>query len=168
MKISLTIILIVMCSILYLTGCMAAPAADTGFNEAEEGIYTCLDTETSPLPNGGVKIDMVKGADGYVMFTVTDNAGTETADYYKFTPSDSTMLRHRCVSAMGMTYNYHFDYNTMTLTSVTDADDKDVSDSLKSMGRWDSAATDTEKLAGDLLAYFETKFGMSVDDAVSK
>jgi hypothetical protein len=145
---------------------VSTPAAE--FTEGADGVYTYLDTETSPLPKGGVKIDLVKGADGYVKFTVTDDEGTETVDFYKFTPADSTMHRYRYVAAMGMKYNYYFDYAGMTLVKVTDADDEDVTESLKSVGRWDSAAAETEQHAKALMAYFETKFGMSIDDAVMK
>jgi hypothetical protein len=76
------------------------------------------------------------------------------------------MHRYRYVAAMGMKYNYYFDYDGMTLVKVTDADDKDVTESLKSVGRSDSAATETEQHVQDLMTYFETKFGMSINESI--
>ena len=151
-----------------LLGCSGSPMADAGFTEVEEDVYTYLDTQTSPLPQGGVKIDLVQGPEGYVKFTVTDDAGTETVDYYKFIPAEVTMHRYRYVAAMGMKYNYYFDYAAMTLTRVTDADDADVSEALKEVGRWDSAARETKEHAESLITYFESRFGMSIGEAVGK
>jgi len=67
---------------------------------------------------------------------------------------------------MGMKYNYYFDYAAMYLVRVTDADDKDVSEAMKQMGRWESAAAETKEHAGSLMNYFQTNFGMSIGEAV--
>ncbi len=167
MKKLMVITMIVMVGLAGLLGCGGEPLTDAGFTKVSPGVYTQLDTTGSPLPQGGLKIDLVTGAEGYVKFTVTDDAGNETADYYLFTPADGTMLRHRYVAAMGMTYNYYYSYATMTLVKVTDADGADVSDSLRQMGRWDGAATETGQLADDLTAYFQNSFGVSIAEAVS-
>jgi hypothetical protein len=155
-------------AVIGLPGCSGSPMLDAGFTEVEEGVYTCLDTQTSPLPQGGIKIDVVQGTGGYVKFTVTDDAGNETVDFYKFTPADATMHRYRYVAAMGMKYNYYFDYAAMNLTRVTDASDADVSEALKEIGRWDSAAAETKEHAESLITYFESNFGMSMAEAVSE
>ncbi len=168
MKKVLVMVLVMIFGVTGLPGCSGSPLVDAGFEEASDGVYTYLDTKTSPLPQGGVKIELMTGASGYVKFTVTDDAGNETVDYYKFIPADTTMHRYRYVAAMGMKYNYYFDYSTMELTKVTDAEDKDVSEPLKNMGRWDSAATETKEHAQSLLAYFDSSFGMSIAEAVGQ
>jgi hypothetical protein len=168
MKKLMAITMVLMVGLVCLLGCGGSPLVDTGFTEVSDGNYTRLDTAGSPLPQGGVKIDLVTGPQGSVKFTVTDDAGTETADYYLFTPTDSTMLRHRYVAAMGMTYNYYFDYAATELVRVTDADDADVTERLKSGGRWDGAASETKEHAEALLGYFETSYGMTIDEAVAQ
>ena len=168
MKKILALMLMAIFLIVGLLGCSGSPLVDAGFEQVSDGVYTYLDTATSPLPQGGVKIDLTTGTSGYVRFTVTDDAGTETVDFYKFTPTDSTMHRYRYVAAMGMRYNYYFDYSAMELTGVTDADDKDVTEALKNMGRWDSAADETRQHARSLLAYFESTFGISITEAVNR
>ena len=168
MKKIVAIALIMLLGMTVLVSCSGSPLTKAGFKKASDGTYTYLDTKTSPLGEGGVKIDVVTGAAGYVKFTVTDNSGRETVDYYKFTPAENMMLRYRYVAAMGMKYNYYFDYVAMELKKVTDADNKDVSASLKQMGRWDSAAAETKDHAQELMSYFKLKFGMSINEAVGK
>ena len=168
MKKFMVITTVILISAVCLLGCSGSPMAEAGFTEVSEGAYTLLDTATSPLPQGGVKIDLVTGPSGSVKFTVTDDDGTETVDYYQFTPADTTMHRFRYVAAMGQEYNYYFDYEAMELTRVTDADDKDVTQGLKMAGRWDSAAAETKGHAQSLMAYFASKFGMSIDEAVGQ
>lgn len=145
-----------------------SPLANAGFEEASTGAFTYLDTASSPLGEGGLKIDLTTGTSGIVNFTVTDESGTETADTYKFTPADGTLLRHRYVAAMGSEYNYYFDYSTMELTKVTDGADEDVTEALKGAGRWDSAATETKEHAEALISYFESTFGMSMSEAIAQ
>jgi hypothetical protein len=168
MKKVIVIITILLLAVAGLTGCAGSPLVDAGFTEAADGGYTLLDTENSPLPEGGVKIDLTTGPQGYVKFTVTDEKGTEMADYYQFSPAESTMLRHRYVAAMGMTYNYYFDYAAMELAKVTDAEDKDVTQGLKMAGRWDGAVAETKEHAASLLDYFKAEFGMTINEAVSQ
>lgn len=152
-----------------LTGCGGAssPLKDAGFKEAKTGEFTYLDTKNSPFPQSGLNIDVVQGASGYVKFVVTDASGKDTADYYQFSSADSTMIRHRYVSAMGSTYNYHFNYKDMSLTKVTDGKDADVTASMKQSGRWDSAASETKDHAQKLLDYFKTNYKLSIDEAVA-
>jgi hypothetical protein len=146
-----------------------SPLADAGFKEVSAGSYTYLDTDSSPFGEGGIKVDLTTGSTGSVNFVVTDQAGTEMADYYKFTPADNMLLRHRYVAAMGQEYDYHFDYSAMQLTKVIDGSSgEDVSESLKSMGRWDSSATETKEQVEKLISYFESTFGMSMAEAVNQ
>jgi len=57
----------------------------------------------------------------------------------------------------------------MQLTKVIDGSSgEDVSESLKSMGRWDSAATETKEQAEKLISYFESTFGISMAEAVNQ
>ena len=168
MKKLITITTILLIAASCLTGCNGSPLVKAGFTEVAEDSYTLLDTATSPLPQGGINIELETGPQGYVKFIVTDDTGTETVDYYKFSPADSTMHRYRYVAAMGMTYNYYFDYAVMELTKVTDAEDKDVTQGLKMAGRWDGAAAETKEHAESLLKYFETKFGMTFTEAVGQ
>jgi hypothetical protein len=154
---------------LALMGCSEAssPLKDAGFKEAKTGEFTYLDTKNSPFPQSGLNIAVVQGSNGYVKFVVTDTTGKDTADYYQFSPADSTMLRHRYVSAMGSTYNYHFNYKDMTLTKVTDGKDADVTATLKQSGRWESGATETKEHAQKLMDYFKTNYKLSIEEAVA-
>ena len=168
MKKLLTAIVILLVGVIGLSGCSGSPLSDAGFEEAGDGTYTYLDTTASPLPEGGVKVDLETGQTGSVTFTVTDTDGNDTVDYYQFTPADKMMLRHRYVAGMGMTYNYYYNYGTSELEKVTDADDEDVTESMKMSGRWDSAATETAGLSASLISYFETTFGMTMSEAVEQ
>ena len=168
MKKILVVTLAMLLGVTGLLGCSGSPLAEAGLEEVSAGTYTCIDTENSPLPDGGVKVDVVTGEAGYVMFTVTDNDGNETVDYYKFIPADDTMLRHRYVAAMGKEYYYHFDCAAMELTGVSDADGEDVTQGLKMGGRWDSAAAETKEQAAGLMEYFQSSFGMSLAEAVAQ
>ncbi|MCX7911403.1 MAG: hypothetical protein N2506_00335 [Dehalococcoidales bacterium] len=158
----------IMLGIIILGGCSADSLVKAGFKKASDGSYTYLDTKTSPLPEGGLKIALVPGTEGYVKFIVTDAEGKETADYYKFTPARSEVLRYHYVSAMGTAFNYYFDYAAMQLLKVTDASNKDVTDSLKRMGRWDAAASETGEHVRKLVDYFRSRFGMEINEAVRR
>jgi ABC-type oligopeptide transport system substrate-binding subunit len=168
MKKLLPVMLVIMLAIVGLGGCSGSPLADAGMEVVSDSSYTHLDTSSSPLPEGGIKVDVVTGADGCVTFTVTDKEGNATVDYYQFTPADNTMLRHRYVAAMGKEYNYHFDCAAMELASVSDGEGEDVTQGLKMGGRWDSAAAETKEHAEKMIAYFEATFGMSMSEAVNQ
>jgi hypothetical protein len=167
-KMSALVVLLV-AIVLVAMGCSSeSPLAKAGFEEGPDGAHSYLSKDSSPLGEGGIKVNVTTGSAGEVVFIVTDATGAETKDSYTFKPADNTLLRHRYVAAMGQEYNYHFDCAAMELTSVSDGTGKDVTEPLKSMGRWDSQAAEIKEQAEKLISYFNTTFGMSMGDAVAQ
>lgn len=141
-------------------------AAESKFIEEENGVWAYLDTETSPLDEGGIKVELVPGEGGHVKFIVTDLEGNETVEYYQFIPQESMMHRHRYVAAMGNSYHYYYDYISKEMVKITNGKEEDVTESMKSSGRWDSAVQENGDLAEKLLKYFEDTFEATLEEAV--
>ena len=110
-------------------------------------------------------IEIRRGSDGYVKFTVVSLDGTVMTDYFMFMPNRAQMEWRRWVSAMGFTYFYSFDLNTRQLLKVENDDGEDVSEGMRNSGRWENAvetvAAEVEKMEN----YFRTQFGVSISEA---
>jgi len=124
-----------------------------------------VDVENSPDPDRGYKIEIRRGSDGYVKFTVVALDGTVMTDYFLFMPNQSLMEWRRWVSAMGFTYFYSFDLNTRELLKVENDDGEDVSESMKTSGRWDNAVGTVTAEVEKMENYFRTQFGVSITEA---
>ena len=137
----------------------ASPFTDIG------GVLTLVDIDNSPFADCGLKIEIVHGASGYVKFTKVGLDGTETVDYYNFTPGDMTLVKHNYVSAMGTEYYYTFDLAAGELIKIENKDHEDTTEATKAAGRFDGAE-DTIKLEVETLEmYFVEQFGVSIYDA---
>lgn len=128
-------------------------------------MLTLIDLENSPDPDRGYKIEILHGSDGYVKFTVVGLDGTVMTDYFMFMPSQGRMEWRRFVSAMGFTYFYTFDTSARELLKIENDSREDVSETLKEMGRFDTAAETTSAEAVKMENYFRTQFGVSISEA---
>lgn len=135
-----------------------------------------LTKEGDKLVDSDPKADVIEGA-GFAItvdpaaktarFTQIDPAsGAEFQNFSEFNYADNTFVRQNVVAAMGKTYVYTIDLATNTMTKVTDGDGADLSESMRSSGRWDKGQADTVAQAKAIADYFEARYGMSVEKAV--
>ncbi|HML46782.1 MAG TPA: hypothetical protein PKE04_08550 [Clostridia bacterium] len=139
--------------------------AETPVFSVSEIVLTYTDLEHSPFENCGLKIDIKRGGEGYVMFTKVTLEGAATVDYYKFDFDNGIMEKYYYVSAMGTAYYYTWDLAEGALAKIEDGNRNDSSESLKKMGRWETAA---ETVAGEVEAlqtYFAEQYGVSIEEA---
>ncbi|MBE6082300.1 MULTISPECIES: hypothetical protein [Tissierellales] len=134
--------------------------------EEKDGLLVYLDLKNSPFEESGLNISIKKGEDGYADFVKTDLKGNETKDYYKFDYSTNTVEKYYYVSAMGTAYYYYYDLEKDELSKVEDGDHNDVTEKMKSSGRWDSAAEKAAEEIKSLQDYFKEKYGSTIEEAV--
>ena len=156
-------ILLIVCVIgmAVIVGCQK----DSGFTEESDGTLMALDTSSGPFDKGGVKITIDKEED-FVNFQITDEEGNETVEYYRFFPKEKKVKRLYYVSIMGTQFKYIMDYEALSLTKVLDADDKDITESVKKMGRFDSAEEQTKEAVEKIRSYFKEQYGKTIDQIV--
>ena len=100
-------------------------------------------------------------------FTKTALDGSVTVDCFTFMPSQMLVEKHLFVSAMGMDYYYIYDLSARALQKVENGEREDVTESLKNMGRFDSAAQTVSAEVEMLESYFAKQFGVSISEAYS-
>ncbi|MCD4669667.1 MAG: hypothetical protein K8S14_04415 [Actinomycetia bacterium] len=167
MKRIIVILTIAILAISCLAGCNQKDEAANNsivLEDNGDGTMTCLDTENSPL-EGGLSITVDKN-EAFVNFQITDKDGNETAEYYKFTPSDSTCHRYRYVSAMEKGYNYFFNYTDSKILKIEDIENNDITEKTKEAGRFDGAESETKEHVNSLMSYFSDSFSMTIDEAI--
>lgn len=141
------------------------PKKESKFEE-KDGLLVYLDLENSPFEESGLNISIKKGEDGYADFVKTDLKGNETKDYYKFDYSTNTVEKYYYVSAMGTAYYYYYNLEKDELSKVEDGDHNDVTEKMKSSGRWDSAAEKTAEEIKSLQDYFKEQYGSTIEKTV--
>ncbi|MCH4886563.1 hypothetical protein EZV73_03235 [Acidaminobacter sp. JC074] len=159
------VLLMVVMMVMSAVGCGASSANDSVLKlEEDNGILTCLDTETSPL-DGGLLITVDK-ENKTVNMQITDAEGNPTVEFYNFNVEENICHRYKYVSMMGTGFNYMYDYNKEELVQILDNDDVDKTQSTKDSGRFDGAQSETKENVDALKAYFETAFGMKIEDSI--
>lgn len=144
--------------------CYAAETEKPVFTVSEI-VLTYTDLANSPFENCGLKIDIKRADEGYVMFTKVTLDGHPTVDYYKFDFENGIMEKYYYVSAMGTAYYYTWDLAEGALVKIEDGDRNDSSEALKKMGRWDTAAETVSGEVEALQAYFAEQYGVSIEEA---
>jgi hypothetical protein len=172
-------------SIAMLTGCTKDEVKDKGKNNVQneenqknankeskfvekDGLLEYSGTENNPFDQTGFKIIVKKGNGGYAKFIKTDLEGRETVDYYTFDYSKNTVEKYYYVSAMGTAFYYYFDLEKNELAKVENAEHKDSTESMKTSGRWDKAASGMIDEVKSIEDYFVKQFGKSIKDFVLK
>ena len=153
-------------AIVCFAGCSGEAGGKAGakLEDNGDGTLTYLEVTNSPL-DGGLLITVDKNA-GTVNMQITDKSGNETAEYYKFTPADSTCERYRYVSMMGTGFYYGYDYEAGEIKTVLNNDQEDVTESTKESGRLESAQSETKENVDGLISYFETAFGTTLSEVI--
>ena len=154
--------------VMSLTGCTkneAAPAGGKAALKEENGVQTCLDTESSPFDDCVVHVVVDKSA-GTVTFTKATKDGQDTQEYYRFTPAEHMLEQYYYVSMMGTGFYYYYDTDLGEMVRMENKDHEDNTASAKENGRFDGAAEQIKKDAEMLQKYFESTYGMSIADAV--
>ncbi len=134
--------------------------------EEVDGMMVCIDTESSPFEDSGLKISIKKGEDGFAEFLITDKDGNETVNYYKFDFNENVVEKYNYVSAMGTAFYYYYDLEGKELFKIEDGDHKDSTDSAKEAGRWDSSAEKIKEEVESLENYFKEQYGKTIEEAV--
>lgn len=166
MKKIVTLVLALALVVLMLPACSenGGGDTDTGF-KIVNGVAVCTDTTNSPFDGCGLKIEISHENGGSAKFTKTQTDGTETVDYYLFNYADNTMEKYYYVSAMGSAYYYTYDLNAGELVKVENGEHEDSTESMKSSGRWDSAAEKTKNEVKTLEDYFLAQYGVTIAQA---
>ena len=133
----------------------------------EDGLLTCLDVETSPFGEGGLRT-VVDATAGSVTFTKTDVNGNDTLEYFKFVPAENSVEKYYYVSAMGTGFYYYYDLSAGEMVRLESDTHEDKTESYKSMGRFDSANETMQSEVKLLTEYFSANFGMTIEDAAGE
>lgn len=164
MKKIITLVVVIALAALTLTACNKPETTFTGF-QIVDGVAVCTDTANCPFDGCGLKIEISHENGGSAKFTKTQLDGTETVDYYIFDYSDNTMEKYYYVSAMGSAYYYTYDLSAGELVKVENGEHVDSTESMKSSGRWDSAAEKTKNEVKSLEDYFLAQYGVTIAQA---
>lgn len=157
------ILIILVLMVFALTAC-AQKSGTSGFADKGDGTLTTLDVENSPL-GGGLLITIDKN-ESFINMQITDKAGDETVEYFKFFPADQLCERYKYVSMMGTGFYYTYDYAASELTQIMNMEGEDSTESSKESGRFEGAQRETQELVDQLIAYFEENYGMTLAEAV--
>jgi hypothetical protein len=161
----LVVLMLVLVFAVVSFGCGTSSANDSALDLVEEeGLLTCLDTETSPL-DGGLLI-IVNKETKTVNMQITSKEGEPTVEFYKFSVAEKICHRYKYVAMMGTGFNYMYDYENSELVQILDMNDEDKTESTKESGRFDGAQTETKENVDALIAYFDASFGMTLEEAV--
>ena len=133
----------------------------------QDGKLVDSDKEATAVEGAGFAITIDPTAQTATFQFIDPSSGEEFQNFSRFDYQTNSFLRHHVVPAMGQTYDYTLDLGARTLVSVTDASGADVSETLKGMGRWDSAQADTAAQAEAIEVYFFDRYGMSIEDATT-
>lgn len=159
-------ILLVLAMVLTMGAC-GAKKDDAKLELTEkDGILEALDLQTSPFKQGGLRTQ-VDAANGTVTFTKTDDKGSDTKEYYKFTPAENQVEEFYYVSMMGTGFYYFFDLEAGEMVRMENMDHEDSTQSAKDNNRFDSAAAAMKEDVAALQTYFEANFGKTVADAAA-
>lgn len=140
------------------------PAAGLELTE-ENGVLTCLDSETSPFEDCALRTVVDKQAKT-VTFTKATPEGQDTQEYYLFRPEEHMMEQFYYVSMMGTGFYYYYDTDLGEMVRMEDKDHNDTTESSKASGRYDGAAQRVKADATALEAYFSDSFGMTIAEAI--
>lgn len=135
--------------------------------QEENGVLTCLDTESSPFADCALRTT-VDPAAGTITFVKATKDGKDTKEYYRFTPAEHMLEQYYYVSMMGTGFYYYFDTDLREMVRLEDKDHKDTTQSAKDNGRFEKPAKQIKEDAASLEEYFSKSFGMTLKEAVQK
>lgn len=131
----------------------------------QDGVLSYTDTSNSPFENGGVKIEIKKGNQGYVKFIKTDDKGNPTVDYFNFDAEKEQVEKYYYVPAMGTGYYYYYDLKNKALTKIEDIDHVDSTQKIKDANRWDNAVSKVKEEVKTLEDYFSKQYNITIKEA---
>lgn len=154
----------------------AASSAGTAMSSAPTGAAT-LTSQDGKLVDKDLTAEVIEGSG----FEITIDPAAQTALFQTVDPStgdpfknsdlfdyaNGTFVRTVFVSAMGTTYLYTADLASGELQMIQNAAGEDVSESVRGQGRWDSVASATATQQTDIESYFQTRYGTTIQDAVT-
>ncbi|MDO5092755.1 MAG: hypothetical protein Q4D79_04940 [Propionibacteriaceae bacterium] len=143
----------------------SSPAAQPTL--AQEGtLLVDTDPNAQVVDGAGVKVSIDQTAKTATLQLIDPQSGQDFANYYVFDYGARTMLSHRLVEVMQKEYDYTLDLGTGELVVIVDAEGKDAMGPLKEMGRFDKAQTDRAQERTDLEAWFQGRYGKTLEEAV--
>lgn len=131
----------------------------------EDGKLVSLDKESNILEVPALKT-IINKEEKIIEIYPADENGEVSDDYYKFDFNSNTYEKYSFVTQMGKGYYYTGDLNTGELLKVEDMDNNDSTESMKQNGRYEKAAEKTKNEVEELKSYFETKYKMTMEDAI--
>lgn len=143
----------------------SSPAAQPTLTQ-EGTLLVDTDLNAQVVDGAGVKVTIDQTAKTATLQLIDPKSGQDFANYYVFDYGARSMLSHRLVEAMQQEYDYTLDLGTGELVAIVDAEGKDAMGPLKEMGRFDKAQTDRAKERTDLEAWFQGRYGMTLEEAV--
>ena len=143
-------------------------ASAAGASLAKEG-DKLIDTDLQAnLFNGsGVKVTIDPAARTARFQLVDPGSGKDFSNYYVFDYAKQTMLCHRLVSVMQKEFDYTLNLGTGELTTVVDGEGNDAIPTLKERGMFDKAQKDRGQERGDLEAWFQKRYGKTIEEAAT-
>lgn len=142
--------------------------SSAGASLAKEGDkLTDTDQQANLFNGSGVKVTIEPAAKTARFQLVDPSSGKDFSDYYVFDYAKQTMLCHRLVSAMQKEYDYTLKLDTGELVTVVDGQGNDAIKTLKERGMFDKAQKDRGQERGDLEAWFQKRYGKTIEEAAT-
>ena len=136
--------------------------SSAGASLAKEG-----DLQANLFNGSGVKVTIEPAAKTARFQLVDPSSGKDFSDYYVFDYAKQTMLCHRLVSAMQKEFDYTLNLGTGELVTVVDGQGNDAIKTLKERGMFDKAQKDRGQERGDLEAWFQKRYGKTIEEAAA-
>lgn len=126
-----------------------------------------LDKRAKAIKSAGLLVTVDKSKQTVTFQTVDPKTGKHFKDYYKFDEKTKNFWWHKYVSAMGQEFDYKYDLASSKLKTVYDFNHKDVNKEVQKMGFWKQIISETEDAKGSLENYFSTRYGMTIEQAIT-
>lgn len=133
----------------------------------QDGALVDTDREAGVVEGAGFDITIDPAAQTALFQTIDPGTGDAFQNSALFDYANGTFVRHVFVSAMGTTYVYTSDLTTGELQVIQNSAGDDVSEAVKGQGRWESAASGSATQRADIETYFEARYGMTIEEAVT-
>lgn len=144
----------------------AAPAGVASFTE-QNGKLVDKDLEAGIIDDAGFEITIDQAAKTALFQTVDPATGDAYQNSAQYDFENGTFVRTVYVSAMGATFVYTSDLASNELQTIQNGDGEDVSESVKGQGRWDNAVTTSAEQNTEIQAYFQERYGKTIEEAVT-
>lgn len=144
-----------------------AAAGGEGELTEEDGVLVDTDLQANILEGSGIEVTVDEEAEMVAFELLDPETGESYSNTFEFDYANGEYRHHKYVSAMGATFDYTMDLESNEIESIIDSDGEEGIESVTQQGRLEIAQADRDSERQELESYFEDRYGMTVEEAVT-